>query len=173
MAARRGQGSHSDRRKAASGGADFAGGRAQQINGKLYHLMRGEVYTIEEKKLLCFGGGESADMDSRREGESWWSRELPDDEEYARCEASVAAANGAVDYVLTHALPARMLSFMNLETRGLVETNRLENYFDELAAKLQYTHWYFGSQHRDQTLGPKATAVYKKVLALYPAQRKK
>ena len=40
---------------------DFAGGRAQQISGKLYHLMRGEVYTIEEKKLLCFGGGESPD----------------------------------------------------------------------------------------------------------------
>lgn len=152
---------------------DFAGGRAQQISGKLYHLMRGEVYTIEEKKLLCFGGGESPDMDTRIEGQSWWSRELPSDEEYARCETSIAACDNQVDYVLTHALPARMLTFMNLETRGLLETNPLENYFDELATKLQYTHWYFGSQHRDQTLGPKATAVYKKVLPLFKVQRKK
>jgi len=42
------------------------GGQARHISGKLYQLMRGEIYTIEDKTLLCFGGGESEDRGARR-----------------------------------------------------------------------------------------------------------
>ena len=38
--------------------SDWNGGKVQQISGNLYHLMRGQVYTLEGKKIFTFGGGE-------------------------------------------------------------------------------------------------------------------
>src|SRR5699024_4814176 len=37
---------------------DFCGGRAHQIADNLYHLMRGEVFSIEGHTFFAFGGGE-------------------------------------------------------------------------------------------------------------------
>ena len=42
---------------------DWNGGKAQLISGNLVHLMRGQIYTIEGKKILAFGGGHSQDYD--------------------------------------------------------------------------------------------------------------
>ena len=38
---------------------DWNGGKVQQISGNLYHLMRGQVYELEGKKIFTFGGVES------------------------------------------------------------------------------------------------------------------
>ncbi|MEG0803795.1 MAG: metallophosphoesterase, partial [Pygmaiobacter sp.] len=131
---------------------DFLGGRAQQISGRLYHLLRGEIYTIEEKTLLCFGGGESEDKDSRTEGKSWWRRELPSADELDNCLAHIERCNRSVDFVLTHDAPSKLLLFLKLSETGLPDTNRLETFLDEIASMLTYTHWYFGCHHRDLTV---------------------
>lgn len=153
--------------------ADFAGGRAQQIHGRLWHLLRGEVYTIEGKTLLCMGGGESPDRLDRTEGESWWRRELPDDEEFAACTDALCAAQGHVDYILTHCAPAKIRSFLRLGQESAQECNRLETFLDGIYASADYGHWYFGCYHRDAGLGPRMTAVYKKVLPICPPPVKK
>ena len=36
---------------------ELYGGRVQQINKNIYHLLRGEIYTIESKTFFVFGGG--------------------------------------------------------------------------------------------------------------------
>ena len=38
---------------------EYAGGRVHRIGTNLRHLMRGELFTIEGKKIFAFGGGES------------------------------------------------------------------------------------------------------------------
>lgn len=47
---------------------DFCSGKAHKINKKLYHLIRGNVYNINEKKIFVFGGGLSIDKQYRING---------------------------------------------------------------------------------------------------------
>lgn len=48
---------------------------------KVIHLMRGQVFVIEGKKIFTFGGGYSIDKGRRQPGYSWWCQEMPTDEE--------------------------------------------------------------------------------------------
>ena len=45
---------------------DCCGGQARRISGNLYCLQRGEIYTIEDKKIFAFGGGDALDEYSQK-----------------------------------------------------------------------------------------------------------
>ena len=57
--------------------SEWHGGRAQVIEGNLVHLMRGEIYDIEDESYFVFGGGESDDHDLRADSKTWWEAEMP------------------------------------------------------------------------------------------------
>ena len=48
----------------------------------IFHLKRGNIYTIEGKKFFVFGGGYSIDKSWRVPYISWWEQELPNFKEY-------------------------------------------------------------------------------------------
>ena len=139
------------------------GGRVRHLGGNLYHVCRGSVLQLEGKKLLCFGGGETADKEEREEGFNWWPAEMPSDEEYAYCEKSLAACDHTVDYVLTHDAPSRLLAFTGLP-KG--EENRLHAFLDKVILATKYKKWYFGRYHKDLNLSPKASCVFRQVIVL-------
>ena len=58
------------------------GGKVHKISDRVIHLMRGQVYSIFGTTFFTMGGAESTDKEYRKEGESWWAREMPSDEEY-------------------------------------------------------------------------------------------
>ena len=37
---------------------EYRGGTAHKVNDRVYHLMRGQIYLIEDKTVFAFGGGE-------------------------------------------------------------------------------------------------------------------
>ena len=152
---------------------NYLGGKTQLISGKLRRLMRGEVFTIEGKNILAFGGGTSNDRDVCDESNCWWPAELPSEEEVENARVNLDKNNNKVDFILTHDVPSRLLMFMNLNETGLCETSSLQMFFDELTTLATYTHWYFGCHHRDLAISQKHTAVYKKVLQLYQLPAKK
>ena len=147
---------------------EYLGGKVQVISGKLRRLMRGEIFTIEDKKILAFGGGTSNDRDVCDESNCWWPDELPSDDEIENACANLRKNNNTVDFILTHDVPSRLFMFMKLNESGLCETSSLQMFFDELTTLAEYEHWYFGCHHRDLPISQKHTAVYKKVLQLYP-----
>ena len=67
--------------------ADWNGGKIHRIKNNIIHLMRGEVYCINNKKLFVFGGGYSIDKERRLRLEAtykirlWWDQEFPTQEE--------------------------------------------------------------------------------------------
>ena len=105
---------------------DFMGGKAKHIEGNLWYILRGSVLTIEDKKLLCFGGG-------------------------------------AVDYILTHEAPGKVLDFLGLQ--GL-QRNWLHSFLDELNEKTAHKRWLFGRYHKDQPIGTKMRAVFTDLIPL-------
>ena len=53
------------------------------------------------------------------------------------------------------------------------QDNRLEIFLDTLADRADYRCWYFGQLHLDRAIGPRAVAVYRKVLPLWVPPKKK
>lgn len=161
---------------------EWNGGKVHRISDSVIHLMRGQVFTIEGIKFFTMGGAESTDKQYRKEGESWWAREMPSDEEYQEAIDNLAKQNFEVDFVLTHCAPEEyigknMRSVYNSDLSrmlsgnmaGVVDRsgNRLTDFLDDLITErgIAFKHWYFGHYHRDMDWD-KFSLVYNKVRAL-------
>jgi predicted phosphodiesterase len=84
---------------------EWNGGKVRHISGGLYHLMRGQVYSLGGRKLFTFGGGESAEKQIRMEAKKWWPSEMPSLEEMREGVDNLRANDFQVDYVFTHEPP--------------------------------------------------------------------
>ena len=88
---------------------------------------------------------------------------MPSEEEYAFCEANLAACDHKVDYVLTHDAPSRFLDFTAL---ACGETNQLHSFLDKILLKLTYEKWFFGCYHKDVQLSTKSRCVFCDVVCM-------
>ncbi len=142
----------------------FCGGKAQNISGNLYHLMRGQIYTIEGKRYFAMGGGESPDIDLRFDIDTWSRREYPSREELTEGVKNLDLCGYRVDYIITHEPPEKIKGFLRLKSSEKVHLTGLNTYFEELNENCRYTRWFFGSMHLDKFISSSHTAVYKKII---------
>lgn len=142
---------------------EIFGGKAQHVAGNLYHACRGSVFTIEGKKLLCFGGGESTDQEDREIGINWWREEMPSKQEMIDCVQNLEAHDYTVDYVLTHDAPSKLLDFSIVKQS---EESELHRFLDKVLLKTTYKKWLFGRYHKDIAFTPKSECVFLGVLPL-------
>ena len=155
---------------------DFHGGRAHRIRENIYHLIRGNVFSLCGKTFFAFGGAASHDIadgildrsdfaserafkmtcrNMLRAGKlfrvnhlSWWAEELPSREEMERGRRSLREHGNRVDYVISHCLPHTQAAlFLG------AEADCLSTYFDDLLQNgLQMQKWYCGHYHVDRQL---------------------
>lgn len=160
---------------------ELFGGLVQRVPGypHVIHLMRGEVYDLpvgDGTTARCFvmGGARSTDRDWRTPGISWWEREMPSDEEYARATANLERVGYSVDYVFTHTCPQGLVPYVlhwnwNVK-RHDPETDELERFLQWVDEKLDPQRlrvWYFGHYHADETCRDEHHAVlYQQVVRL-------
>lgn len=144
------------------------GGRVRDLGGNLKMLLRGEIYEIEGKKIFALGGGQSDDREFRVEGESWWQRELPSQEEIDLAREKIKAQK-EVDFIVTHSSPQKIRISLTGEDE---EGNRLCKFFDELMFSVKYKNWFFGSYHIDRKLTRTHFAVYRKVIEITNPEKK-
>lgn len=141
---------------------NWKGGKVHVIqrdkNGepKVIHLMRGQIYEIEGKKIFVFGGAYSIDKASRIEGKSWWPQEMPNDEEMNEATRNLEAVNWEVDYILTHTAPEDTMSRFHPDH---MREMRLNGFLEFIREKTKYTHWYFGHLHLDEDLWRNQTVL--------------
>lgn len=144
----------------------WKGGMVHRISGNLVHLMRGQVFDIENLKIFTFGGGESNDKDMRLSHNLWWRDEMPTPLEMSQAAKQLDTLNCSVDYILTHEPPSLVKSAMLLR-RSLPESvNKLNGFFKEIDEACSYKHWFFGSMHEDRLVTPKHTCVFRKILPI-------
>lgn len=91
----------------------WCGGRVHKIRQNVIHLMRGEVYCIEDISIFVMGGGYSIDKYLRTEGVSWWSQEMPSEEEYNNALENLKRINYTVDYIITHTAPSETVYYLS------------------------------------------------------------
>ena len=71
---------------------EWHGGKIQKIMPHVFHLCRGQIFQLENRRIFTMGGAESRDKEYRRAGVSWWTEELP-----AETELQHARSTGACE----------------------------------------------------------------------------
>lgn len=142
---------------------DWHGGKARIISGNIIHLMRGQVYNIEDKKIFTFGGGHSQDYDFRRDSENWWQRERPTHDEIREALHNLEMNDNKVDYIITHEPPASLKDCLNVDVLQRLEVHA---FFEDIIKTCDYKKWYFGKCHIDKHIPIKFYSVFNNVTAL-------
>lgn len=145
--------------------AEWNGGLVHEISGNLKHLCRGQVFRLEDLLIFTFGGGESQDADLRRQ--TWWSAELPSEEELKTAQDNLVQHHHHIDYIITHQCSRNIKKFLTMEDN---EINILDTFFDQIRESCTYKRWFFGNYHINKIIPPREYAVFD---AVTPIQSEK
>ena len=143
-------------------------GKVGIVSDSIYHLRRGEVYTINGSTIFVMGGALSIDKDHRTIDVSWWADEIPSYEEMDYGISNLEKCNWEVDYVITHTMPRELLGCfgfgMGLGYKS-VDSCAVTGYLDHIARNLKFKDWYFGHFHDDIDRG-KYHLLYDRIIKL-------
>ena len=136
---------------------EWFGGRVHntfEYNGKkIRHLIRGEIFTINNNKILTFGGGQSIDKQHRILGVSWWEEENITQKDLDNITVSLNSVRWEVDFMLTHAAPlswVEKLPLIDNNSEKINQFNDYEKFFDMLIKEdLRFKEWHSGHYHVD------------------------
>lgn len=148
---------------------EIFGGKVHHISGNLFHMIRGEIYTIDNETYFAFGGGDSLDREMRISSGTWYSHEMPSIEEITYAVENLNKYNYCIDYVITHEPLGNARGLIGSRT----EISAISSFFDELAKNVKYKRWYFGCIHLDRKISSKNQAVFTEVLPVHSIVRKK
>ena len=156
------------------------GGKVHEIRPNIFHMMRGEIFTIENKKFFAMGGALSHDIGGgildvneptfhnrlrvlqqnyipfRIKNISWWEEEIPSKKEINRAITNLSLADWKVDYILTHMGTADLERYRFLETGKDGATKKQRNFYiflDFLFGKSSFKKWYLGHYHAELIYG--------------------
>lgn len=159
---------------------DMFGAKVGKISDSIFHLRRGEVYTIHGKKFFVMGGAMSVDKDpfmytnhmgrlvrhpGRIEGVSWWREEVPNSIEHRYGMENLDKHNWKVDHILAHTCPTDIIPMVGLKGFEPKEKDPTAAYLQQIVQTTEYESFHFGHFHRDAILG-KFHAHYNKVFQL-------
>ena len=140
------------------------GGKVHQVADNIFHMMRGQIFTIDNLTFFTMGGGESPDIEIRFEEKAWDKDEFPDRDELIEGANSLEERDCKVDFIITHEPTVKIKTFLRLKDAEFVPVNGLNTYFEELSGACTYRRWYFGSMHLDKYISSSQVAVYRNVI---------
>ena len=121
--------------------------------------MRGQYYTIAQKNVFAFGGGQSEENNSYLEPdeEQKWLKELPTDEELAEGLANLAQHDNTADFIISYEPPAKMIEFIDI---GTTSRNHINTYLDKVLDTAKFKRWYFGKRHINKLIPPRYRCIF-------------
>lgn len=164
------------------------GGLVQHIRPSVIHLMRGQLYEIDGKRIFTMGGAASHDIEDgilepdapdykqkrtllEKQGKlmyrvnhrSWWQEEMPSDTEYDTARKTLDACGWEVDFIFTHCGPTSVITFMS---KGFYQADRLTDFLEEINQKCDFKYWFFGHYHDNRQIIEKHICLYEQILEL-------
>lgn len=157
---------------------EWHGGKVHEIRHNVLHLMRGEIFNVEDKTFLAMGGARSHDIDDgileitdvdkirtyskerkffRINHLSWWADEIPSQEERNNCLKNIANANWKVDYILSHEMPSSDVILLGRR----YHPDEYSKWLETLRQKVDYTNWFGGHYHVTKQLNDKDYILYR------------
>lgn len=136
------------------------GGKVHQISNSVFYAIRGEIYTINGKKILTLGGAESIDKQYRVEGYNWWKDEEITIKDFKRTIDNLERGNFKVDYFITHTGGGEVAR--NL---GFLPTN-CDKYVSFFLDTLRNTPHYCGHYHVDRIINKQSRILFDDIIEL-------
>ena len=165
---------------------EWHGGKVHKISDSVYHLMRGQVFEIEENLFFTFGGASSHDIrdgilekDDERISKwykefrqfrinhvSWWQEELPSKEEMEEGINNLKRYHNKVDFIITHSPCTSVLKQMDAGA-GLFHADRLTDYLQKIKENTEYSKWFFGHMHVNENIPwEKSIAIFEQIIRI-------
>lgn len=164
------------------------GGKVHKIRDNVIHLMRGQVFEIEDKKFFTFGGASSHDIKDgileiddpdfkqkrkkldknpyalyRVNHVSWWKEELPSKEEMQEGIYNLEKHDWKVDYILTHSPSASVIALLG---QGLYEQDILTKYLEDIRCETEYKRHFAGHMHVNRAINEKDILLYEQIIRI-------
>ena len=136
------------------------GGTVGVVNDSIYHLKRGEIYTINDKTFFCFGGALSQDRYCRKLNISYWEDEVPNNQEMEYAVNNLREHQYQVNYILTHTAPRTLIKMMGYSDNKIDPTT---NFLEYVASTYKFDRWFCGHFHEDQDIS-KYSFLFDRVL---------
>lgn len=164
---------------------EWRGGKIHRISDSIIHLMRGQVFMIEGKKIFTFGGARSHDISDgildpesehfkqeykrlRRQGAmfrvnhvSWWKEEMPNEAEMAEGRRSLEKNGWKVNYIVTHCAPSSVQAQISA---GRFVPDALTAYLEEIKQVCDYRKWFFGHYHNNLNVSDKDILIFEQII---------
>ncbi len=149
---------------------EWNGGKIHKISSSVFHLMRGQVFEIEEKKFFTFGGALSFDKSRRLENISWWKDEMPTAADYSEAVKNLSRHDNTVDYIISHDCPASYMTDVakyseKLKHEGIIVSDS-NMYLQEILKVVLFKRWFFAHYHIDQQFKRRIECVFKNLILL-------
>ena len=143
------------------------GGMVHVLRPHILHLMRGQIFTINNMTFFTMGGATSVDKVYRKEGRSWWPQEIPSYEEMETGVINLTKYNNKVDYIITHCLPSSILDKFD---KWCPQHDTLNNYLEKMIVQeVEFKKWFCGHYHVDRSFdNQKYNILYKDIIELFP-----
>ena len=149
----------------------WKGGKVHRISDNIFHLMRGQIFTIDGLKIFTMGGGESPDLDYRIEEKTWLKEETPSKAELLEAANNLENVNCKIDVILTHEPSGIIKDFLKLGDNEPIHVTSLNAYFDELSKCAEFDRWFFGSLHLDKYISNSYIGVHKALVNAHTGER--
>ncbi len=121
------------------------------VGHSIFHLLRGQVYRINDQKVLTMGGAECHDAQFREWGKSMWHQESITDYDILEAFENIKKHRKEVDIIISHCAPTKY-------AQQIVPSNCLFDWLptqseEQLQKLLDYDFgfkmWFFGHYHED------------------------
>lgn len=149
----------------------WKGGKVHRISDNIFHLMRGQIFTIDGLRIFTMGGGESPDLDYRIEEKTWLKEETPSKAELLEAANNLENVNCKIDVILTHEPSGIIKDFLKLGDNEPIHVTSLNAYFDELSKCAEFDRWFFGSLHLDKYISNSYIGVHKALVNAHTGER--
>lgn len=139
---------------------DWNNGKVGLLPYGIIHLLRGEVYELNNEKVAVIGGANSVDKWGRSENVSWWSQE---EVTAADAEKLIKNTEGLENVIiLSHDAPAilinqlKLMNGINTMENISVSQNNLQTVYENV----NFKKWNFGHWHIDKELDERFECFY-------------
>lgn len=166
---------------------EWHGGKVHKIRPSVIHMMRGQVFELEGKKIFTFGGASSHDIDGgilewddpdykKKKKEldkewipyrvnhlSWWKEELPSETEMEIGRENLLKHANSVDYIVTHCTASSTAALLS---HGTYKPDILTNYLEEIRQTVKFKKWFFGHYHDNQNVSTEEILLWEQVIRI-------
>ncbi len=166
---------------------EWYGGKVHELRPHVLHLMRGQVFEIDGKKIFTFGGASSHDItggildpddpkfkEKKKELDkeyktyrinriSWWKQELATEEEMQEGRNNLRKHDYTVDFIVTHCCSS---STQVLIGGAMYKPDRETDYLEFIKNYVNYKKWFFGHYHDNRNIFDKEILIYEQMIRI-------